>query len=140
MARAANGMRTYRVSRMEMVTALAAGFERPAQFDLAAYWAQSTAELERQWKSYPAILSLSMEGARRLQPWCATKPVDRSVREEEREGWVTLQADFDAAEHARFVVLGLGSHVRVVMPEELRQWVRAESEKMGREAGMPKKE
>jgi predicted DNA-binding transcriptional regulator YafY len=133
-ALAANGLRTYRVSRMESVTALAVGFERPAHFDLAAYWARSTAELKQQLRSYPAVLSLTVEGARRLHAWCATKPVARSESDNEREDRVMLQADFESEEHARFVVLGLGSQVLVVVPQELRQWVREEAKKMGHES------
>jgi predicted DNA-binding transcriptional regulator YafY len=131
-ALAANGLRTYRVSRMESVTALAVGFERPAHFDLAAYWARSTAELKQQLRSYPAVLSLTIEGARRLQAWCATKPVARS--DNEGEDRVILQADLETEEHARFVVLGLGSQVRIVVPKELRQWVREEAKKMAHES------
>ncbi len=133
-ALAANGMRTYRVSRMEGVTALAVGFIRPAHFDLAAYWARSTAELKQQLKRYPAILSLTVEGARRLQAWCATKPVAQNTRDKEHEGRVRLEADFETEGQARFFVLGLGSQVLVVMPEELRQWVREETKQMARQS------
>src|ERR1017187_5030910 len=56
---------------------------------------RSTAELKQQLKSYPAVLSLTVEGARRLQAWCATKPVAQSGRDNEREDWVMLQADFE---------------------------------------------
>jgi predicted DNA-binding transcriptional regulator YafY len=123
-AHSANGMRTYRVSRMEAVTVLAVAIKRPARFDLAAYWKRSTAELEKRRKSYSAILLVKHEAARLLRSWCATSPAENSGKD--REGWTTLQANFDAEEQARFMVLGLGSRVRVVEPEELRQWVRAE--------------
>src|SRR6202007_1739506 len=46
-ARAANGMRTFRVSRMQRITVLAVTFERPPRFDLAVHWRASTAELDR---------------------------------------------------------------------------------------------
>ena len=92
----------------------------------AAYWKRSTAELEKQRKRYPAILSLTPDAARQLQSWCATTPVKRSVHRKEPEGWITLQANFDAEEQARFLILGFGSRARVIEPRELRQWVRAE--------------
>jgi predicted DNA-binding transcriptional regulator YafY len=47
-ARAPNGLRSYRVSRMKSFTPLAIPCERPPHFDLAAYWKESTAQLERQ--------------------------------------------------------------------------------------------
>jgi predicted DNA-binding transcriptional regulator YafY len=125
-ARTANGMRTFKVSRMEAVTALAVGFERPAGFDLAAYWKRSTAELEKQRRRYPAILSLAPDAARRLQAWCATTPVEPRAHRNGPEGWITLQANFEAEEQARFLILGFGSRAWVIEPRELRQWVRAE--------------
>ncbi|MFZ0744870.1 MAG: WYL domain-containing protein [Terracidiphilus sp.] len=129
-ARAPNGMRTYRVSRMEGVTALAVGFKRPAHFNLAAYWKKSTAELEKRRRRYPAILSLTAEGSRRLRMWCTAKPLEGSATASGREGWITLQAEFDAEEQARFIVLGLGSTVEVIGPDELRRWVRDEAEQL----------
>src|SRR5882757_6017282 len=50
-ARAPNGLRTYRVSRMQTVTVLATNFERP-EFSLAAYWKTSTDELREQRRRY----------------------------------------------------------------------------------------
>ncbi|HET6170113.1 MAG TPA: WYL domain-containing protein [Terracidiphilus sp.] len=134
-----NGMRTFRVSRMEAVTALAVGFERPAHFDLAAYWARSTTELERQRKSYPAILSLTAEGAHRLRAWCTTKPARGSASDKQREDRTILQADFETEGQARFVVLGLGSQVLVAAPNELRNWVREETKRMARESSIRNK-
>lgn len=132
-ARAPHGMRTYRVSRMESVTVLAAGFERPARFNLASYWKQSTAELEGKRGSYAAVLALTEEKARQLQAWCAAAPVESR---EAPEDWVTLRVDFDTVGQARFLVLGLGAGVRVLAPEELRQSVALEAEAMaGQYAG-----
>ncbi len=60
-ARTANGMRTFRVSRMKRVAVLAVGFERPARFDLAEHWRASTSELDRKRASYRTVLSLTSE-------------------------------------------------------------------------------
>ena len=51
-ARTANGMRTFRVSRMKRVAVLAVGFERPARFDLVEHWKSSTAELNSKRAGY----------------------------------------------------------------------------------------
>src|ERR1700739_1217467 len=75
-ARTANGMRTFRVSRMKRVTVLAVGFDRPARFDLVEHWRSSTAELDRKRASYRTILSLTTEAARRIQAWCVTKAAE----------------------------------------------------------------
>lgn len=115
-ARAPHGMRTYKISRMRMVTVLAVGFERPARFQLAAYWKHSTAELERQRSSFSAVLALMPEIERRLRTWCkSVPPADYKAP----HGWTTVKVDFDSEAQARFVVLGLGAGVRVLAPESL---------------------
>jgi len=124
-AHSANGMRTYRVSRMEAVTVLATGFERPARFILAEYWKKSTAEFEKQRRNYPAVLSVTPEAARRLQGWYESKPV--VVKGHGHTNRLTLEVDLEAEGLARFVVLGLGAGVEVVEPASLREWVIAEA-------------
>jgi predicted DNA-binding transcriptional regulator YafY len=42
----------------------------------------------------------------------------------------TLRVEFEAESEARFIVLGFGSSVEVVEPQELRQWVQAEVRSM----------
>jgi predicted DNA-binding transcriptional regulator YafY len=129
-ARAAHGIRTYRVSRMQAVTALATGFERPLRFDLAEYWKKSTAEFNQQRRRYAATLSLAPDAARKLRGWFATTLVVGSTRVEDSGDWITLRAEFEAESEARFIVLGFGSSVEVVEPKELRQWVRREAHAM----------
>jgi predicted DNA-binding transcriptional regulator YafY len=129
-ARAAHGIRTYRVSRMQAVTALASGFERPPRFDLAEYWKKSTAEFNQQRRRYAATLSLTADAARKLQGWFATTLVPGSMRVEDSGDWITLRAEFEAEAEARFIVLGFGSRVRVVAPTELQQWVQTEAHAM----------
>jgi len=124
-ARGANGIRTYRVSRMEHVTMLAGGFERPPRFDLAEFWKQSTAELDRQRARYSTVLSLTPGAAQRLKGWCATAPVPNGDKDPGDR--VLLEAIFDSEAHARFTVLGLGSRARVLKPEALRHWVLTEA-------------
>ncbi len=141
-ARSANGMRTYRVSRMEGVTVLAGKFERPAQFDLAAYWKESTAKLEQQRGGFEVRLLATRGAARRLTEWGAVRPVEgenddgAAAGEETRvlqsnqapEGWVALTASFDSVGEAQFLVLGLGARVQVVGPDEFRRRIAAEAE------------
>jgi predicted DNA-binding transcriptional regulator YafY len=122
-ARGDNGIRTYRVSRMENVIVLTTSFERPPRFDLAEFWRQSTAELDSRRKLYPAVLSLTPAVAQRLKSWLNTSPAPSKDSGDR----IHLQVDFESEEHARFIVLGFGSAVRVLNPEALRQWVRAEA-------------
>jgi predicted DNA-binding transcriptional regulator YafY len=126
-ARTHKGMRTFRVSRMERVTVLAVQFERPARFDLASHWLSSTVELDSKRASYPAVLSLTPEAARRIGTWCAAKQATGAVAKTAGEGRAVLQVNFDDESEARFIVLGLGSAVRVLEPDSLREWVDSEA-------------
>jgi predicted DNA-binding transcriptional regulator YafY len=130
-ARAANGMRTFRVSRMKRVTVLAVGFERPARFDLVAHWQSSTAELDRKRASYRVVLSLTAEAARRIQAWCVTRPAAAGATGRKGDAERTaLQVDFDNESQAKFIVLGLGAAVRVLEPGSLRHRVEAEAKEV----------
>jgi len=127
-ARGANGMRTYRVSRMEGVTPLASKFERPAQFDLAAYWKESTAQFEGQRAQFAARLRVAPGSERTLSMWCTrwTALDERDGVGDGPEGWMTVRAEFESEGHARFVVLGMGARVRVMETEGLARSVAAE--------------
>jgi predicted DNA-binding transcriptional regulator YafY len=129
----ANGIRTYRVSRMETVMVLASGFKRPPRFDLAEFWKKSTAELDRLRNRYATVLSLTPKAALQLKGWCITRPASSKAAGEGTAidsmlpDRVVIEADFDSEAHARFIVLGFGAAVRVLKPDALRRWVRSEA-------------
>ena len=125
-AKGANGIRTYRVSRMEAVTPLASKFERPAQFDLASYWKASTAQFEGQRGQYAVRLRMAQGAERTLSMWCTRWAEIEGRDEGGAEGWVTVRAEFESEEHARFVMLGMGTRARVIEPVELGRSVAAE--------------
>jgi len=118
------GLRTFRVSRIESARLIDEGFERPADFDLAAYWTASTEELRKRRRSYECTLRLEPSAADSFQRW-RSRSSPPSV-EPGAEGWVTLQVQFDDEAQASFVVLGLGPRVDVLEPESLRARVAAD--------------
>ena len=120
-----NGLRTYRVSRMKLLTLLALPCERPANFDLEAYWKQSTAELQRQRQQYEAVLVMEAQAVRRIHEWWTASPVEDGPPAP--EGWQKLRIIFDSEEQARFVALGFGPSAQVVAPETLRERVLADA-------------
>jgi predicted DNA-binding transcriptional regulator YafY len=122
-AKTPNGFRTYRVSRIEEATVLETRFERPADFDLEAYWKASTERFHLS-RRYVATLRLEPRAADSLRTWCRVEPapIDRPGNP---DGWVTLRVRFDDEESACFVVLGLGPRVDVVDPPTLDARVRA---------------
>jgi predicted DNA-binding transcriptional regulator YafY len=125
-ARGPTGLRTFRVSRMTGVTVLARGFERPAKFDLAAYWARSTAELEGRRRRFSVVLALAPAAAKTLARRSPTSPIAPPRGAAIPEGWLTLRADFDDEEFARFVVLGLGTRVQAIEPDDFRHSIEEE--------------
>ena len=125
-ARAPNGMRTYRVSRMRAVTPLASTFERPANFKLASYWEASTKQLLEQRRHFDAIVSADPQAAQSLRGWCAISPLPEQPKPL-REGWVTLKVRFEDEEQARFIILGFGPRAHVVEPVALCERILADA-------------
>lgn len=121
----AKGRRTFRVSRMESVTILASGFQRPARFDLAEYWRGSTESLLRQRGGFPVTLLLTEDAARRLAIHCKVEPA-KDKQGMADPGWAAVRAEFDSLEQARFVVMGLGVRACVLDPPELQHLIRSE--------------
>jgi predicted DNA-binding transcriptional regulator YafY len=125
-ARNAEGLRTYRVSRMREAVALAVEFERPKNFDLAAWWAQSTERLRAEKRVYIATLAMSEAAAAELCPWSPMREVAPVNGRELPKGWKTYAVEFDSAYAAKFVALGMGARARVIGPEDLRIGVEEE--------------
>jgi predicted DNA-binding transcriptional regulator YafY len=117
-ARNAEGLRTYRVSRMREAVALAVEFERPREFDLAAWWAESTAALREKKRVYAVVFAMSAAAAAELAPWSPMRPVEDGARRLP-EGWKVWEVEFDSAYAAKFVAMGMGARVVVLGPEEL---------------------
>jgi predicted DNA-binding transcriptional regulator YafY len=123
-ARAPHGIRTYRISRMRAATPLATKFERPANFKLASYWENSTAELANQRRYFDTVLELHPSAAQSLRGWCVTSPHNGTPV---REGWCTIQVRFENEDQARYLILGFGGRVVVLEPANLRERILAEA-------------
>jgi predicted DNA-binding transcriptional regulator YafY len=115
-------LRSYRVSRVQGVEATDAAFTRPPDFDLAAYWQQSTADFKANLPRYPVTL--------RADPAIisAMRYADRYARIEEvgppeSDGWVRLSMRFEEEHNACEYVLRFGPQVEVVEPASLRELV-----------------
>jgi predicted DNA-binding transcriptional regulator YafY len=126
-ARAPNGLRTYRVSRMRAATPLGQTFERPANFKLSAYWETSTAAFQENQRPFDAIVAFDARAARSIRGWCVTSPCDHPSAHTLPGEWEILQIRFEAEDHARFLILGFGPRARVLEPPSLRTLVHAEA-------------
>ena len=119
-ARAPAGMRTYRVSRMKDAVVLALPVERPANFDLAAYWRHSTAALRDQQQSISVTLALLPDAVSTLRGGCPMVPVPNyPARPSLDARWLLFEVEFESSRHARFVVLGLGARAVALAPDSL---------------------
>jgi predicted DNA-binding transcriptional regulator YafY len=118
------GFRTYRVSRIEQASMLAATFKRPADFDLAAHWTTSTKQFYDR-ERYEATLRLEPASADSIRQWCDVAPGETGDSID-ADGRVTLRVRFDSESSACFIVMGFGPRVEVVEPESLRARVEAD--------------
>jgi predicted DNA-binding transcriptional regulator YafY len=126
-ARAPAGMRTYRVSRMRDVVALAIPFERPANFDLAAYWKRSVAALSSQQTHVSATLALAPQAVSSLNRWCPMLALpEHPARPKLPQSWLVYDVEFENYNQARFVALGLGSSAIALAPDELCKAIATE--------------
>jgi predicted DNA-binding transcriptional regulator YafY len=124
------GLRTYRLSRIEEAAVLAERCARPARFDLAAYWKSSTEELRQGRGRYAATLRLAPSALRSLERWRPSRSVAVGAEPMDAERWATRRVQFDDEEQACFVVLGFGSRAEVMAPASLRERVAAEIDRM----------
>jgi predicted DNA-binding transcriptional regulator YafY len=126
-ARAPNGMRTYRVSRMKAVSLLASTFERPANFKLAIYWETSTKQLAEQRKYFDAIVAADIKAAQSLRSWCVTMPYNGKRPKSVPQNWQVLNIRFEDPEQGRFIMLGFGPRTKVLEPVSLREQILADA-------------
>lgn len=117
-------LRTYRLSRLRHAELLDETFARPAGFDLASYWAQSTAQFTASLPRYPARIRLRDDVLARLSQ-------DRYVRvgpvRAAGGGWSEAEVEFHTLESAAETILRFGPRMVAIAPAELRAAVIAEA-------------
>jgi predicted DNA-binding transcriptional regulator YafY len=120
-------IRTYRASRIVRAEATDERFERPDGFDLAAYWAESSAAYERDAPRVDVVVRIREDRLGRLRDAVGT----RAVREAERldapdpDGWLRLRLRIEWPDEAAHQLLRAGSVVEVLDPPEIREGLLA---------------
>jgi len=107
--------RTYRVSRIRDTAVLDQPCTRPRDFDLAAYWEESTTEFRAKLPRFYATFLVGPAAMRwvRYRGW--------RVEEETTEGdCVRVRMRFDAEEEALQFALTFGGNIELLEPHELR--------------------
>jgi predicted DNA-binding transcriptional regulator YafY len=114
--------RTYRVSRIQAVELLDTPCARPADFDLARYWEQSTVEFAANLPRYPVVVRARIEVIGRLRRSGHYSKVER-VHERDADGWALVEIMCEDEHSAGELLIGFGDSVEVLSPVELREWV-----------------
>lgn len=121
-------LRTYRVGRISVATILDARFERPAGFELAAWWSRASAAFDRTLLRYPCTIRLSPAAFRLLPhaiPSDAIREMLAAAEPPDDEGWRTVALRLEGEDVAAHQLTALGAGVEVVAPQALRTRLHA---------------
>jgi predicted DNA-binding transcriptional regulator YafY len=126
-ARRDDDVRTYRVSRVLEADLLEETFERPAGFDLASYWLESSAAYEREVPRLEVVVRVDPEYLQELGDHIGEDSLAAAERVEgdDPDGWARLRLRLTYPREAPARLLGLGTHLEVLEPPEVRQRVVA---------------
>ncbi|MFG3660909.1 helix-turn-helix transcriptional regulator [Streptomyces sp. NPDC047706] len=119
-----NRIATYRVTQVLDAAPCDERFERPADFDLGAYWTSYLDDFQTRRHTGTATIRLSPRGRRRLPdnfPPEVVRAVDSTSAAVGDDGWVEAVIPTESIEHACGELLRLGVDVEVVAPCELRR-------------------
>jgi predicted DNA-binding transcriptional regulator YafY len=115
--------RTYRVSSVLAAEVEAGeGFERPTDFDLAAYWDEWTARFEAGLYRATATVRISQRGRQLLERFGS--PAQTQALAEARtdaDGWMRADIPIESIDKAVEDLTPLGPEVEILAPDALRQ-------------------
>jgi predicted DNA-binding transcriptional regulator YafY len=119
----ATAVRTYRLSNILALAVAEDGFQRPKEFDLAAWWLASTRRFESELYQGSATLRVSPAGLKQLRTLGAAlaDAADASTGRPDARGWRRVAIPIESVPHAAGLVMRLGADAEVVEPAELRQ-------------------
>ncbi|CAN5667493.1 YafY family protein [soil metagenome] len=127
-------VRTYRVARFRRATVTDERFERPASFDLAAFWVESTAAYERDTERVGVTLRIHRRAMGALTELAGTAAVHAAERlappDGETDGWQLLRVRMEWPNEVPARILALGEWAEVIEPAELRDEVAALAQRM----------
>jgi predicted DNA-binding transcriptional regulator YafY len=119
------GPSTFRGARIDGARILPTTFERPARFDLAAYWKEWCAQFAERRAQYEVTLRITPKGEEALRH--IRPPVDQARLAEarpSRDGTKEITLDFERETIALSQLCSLGRAVEVLAPEALRTRLR----------------
>src|ERR1700749_4313394 len=122
-AQVGNGVRTYRLSNILDLEIGDESFERPAGFDLAAWWQASTKRFEKELAVDTAQLRVSASGLKALRDLGAAvaQAAEASASAPDESGWRRVTIPIESIPHAAAQVLRLGAQAEGLKPAALRR-------------------
>jgi predicted DNA-binding transcriptional regulator YafY len=124
-ALAEDQIRTYRASRVAAATPLDDPVERPDDFDLAAYWAESSAAYERDAPTVAVDVRIAEDRVWRISNVFGRGPVDRAERSVDPDfpGQVRLRLTLGYPDDVPGLLLAVGPNLEVIGPPDIRERV-----------------
>lgn len=124
-------IRTYRGSRITAVTVLDEAVDRPADFDLAAYWSESSAAYERESPTVDVVVRLPADRLGRLHAAVGDRAMAGAERlGEPADGLIRVRIRLPWPDEVPGQLLAAGSAVEVLEPPEIRERVIASAERI----------
>lgn len=121
MAKVDTDVRTYRVSRIESLTLLGETFERPKDFNLAAFWQASLRRMEALQFPIIAEVRLSALGVKIMEYVCSSYVMKQATIEPmDDSGWHRARFPVGESSHGCAELLRFGAELEVIDPPELR--------------------
>ncbi|NOU93901.1 WYL domain-containing protein [Paenibacillus sp. LMG 31456] len=111
-------MRSYRISRIHRAQLTDDSFTRPNDFQLAAYWEQSTQAFRTTLPYYPAVIKIQEQLLPRLHQARYVKV--KSTSPTANSGWLVAAVDFHTIESACDIILSYSPYLKVEEPHELQ--------------------
>ena len=116
-------LRTFRVSRVVDAQASDERFSRPDDFDLGAYWTESSAAYEREIPRLTLRIRVAPHRVPGLGDYVGGRAAARAtfLDEPDPDGWTHLELSMDWPEEAPGRLLGLGGDVEILDPPAARE-------------------
>jgi predicted DNA-binding transcriptional regulator YafY len=123
--RVSGKLATYRVARILDFAVTEERFERPAGFDLADYWSESTRRLDAEMHPNEATIRLSPIGLKLMEPFLSpyARARARITPGETAEEWSIVVLPTGSLWETASLVLRFGPEIEVLAPVDLRNRV-----------------
>jgi predicted DNA-binding transcriptional regulator YafY len=115
-------VRSYRVSRVHGARLTEQSCVRPREFDLAAFWEQSSTHFVANLPHYPVTVRMAQEVLEKVYHAGRYARIEHA-NPPDSGGWITLRLQFELEEAACGYLLSFGPQVEILEPLALREKV-----------------